>query len=113
MRAMPDKTFYALLIDAADQPDRDAFASDWALSSVWDGDPREPIELAKLCGRVWDIAHLTVRDVKAHAKVTSQELAWKIGASKRTIDSWCDRGNPPSYVIVMMAKLFGMMDDLV
>lgn len=113
MKTMPDKTFHTMLFDASNYTDRDAFASDWALSSIWDGDPRAPVELSQLCGRVWDIAHLTVRDIKAHTKLTSQELAFKIGASKRTVDSWLDRNNPPMYVIVMMAQLFGMMDDLV
>lgn len=112
MKTMPDKTFYTMLYDASNYTDRDAFASDWALSSVWDGDPREPVELAHLCGRVWDIAHLTVRSIRSMTGLTREMFAYQIGASPRTVETWEQTGKTPPYVIVLLARVYGLMDDL-
>lgn len=62
---MTDKQFHTLYSDAITAGDRDAYVSDWALSSMW-GDDSDPILLADLCGKVWDLAHLTVSDIRAH-----------------------------------------------
>ena len=60
---MTDKQFSTLWADALEANNRDAYASDWALSSMWEEDA-DIMELNEICGRVWDVAHMTVADIR-------------------------------------------------
>lgn len=54
---MTDKTFNFLFFDALNRADRDAYVSDWALSSVWGDDPEAEIPAARIetLGQLWDL----------------------------------------------------------
>lgn len=106
---MDDKLFSHLFGEALNTPNRDAFASDWALSSMW-GEDADPVHLAELCGRVWDLAHLSVADIRAHTGLTQAAFAARYCVPLRTVQNWELRGGCPAYVRLMMARLAGMAD---
>ena len=62
---MTDKQFCTLFV-AALAADRDAFVSDWSLSSVWGDAPDADIPADRIdtLARLWDAAHLTIRDIR-------------------------------------------------
>ena len=53
-----DKLFFTLFGDAITSPDRDAFVSDWSLSSVWGDAPDAdiPADRIETLGQLWDAA---------------------------------------------------------
>lgn len=108
---MTDRQFYMLYSDALGNSDRDAYVSDWSLSSMW-GDDNDPIQLADLCGKVWDLAHLTVADIRAHTGLTQAAFAERFLIPYRTIQNWESRNSCAPYVVLMLARLCGMADGL-
>lgn len=108
---MTDKEFYLLFGEAINDPDRDAFATDWAMSSMW-GEGADPVRLAEICGAVWDLAHLTVADIRARTGLTQAAFAIRFCIPVRTVQNWESRGGCPHYVLLMMARLSGMADGV-
>lgn len=108
---MNDKNFYILFGEAINDPDRDTFVSDWATSSLW-GEDADLIRTAEICGAVWDLAHLTVTDIRAHTGLTQAAFATRFCIPLRTVQNWESRGGCPAYVRLMLARLSGMMVDL-
>ncbi|HIS51949.1 MAG TPA: helix-turn-helix transcriptional regulator [Candidatus Onthomonas avicola] len=106
---MTDKTFYTLFGAAQKAKDRDAFASDWALSTIWDDGPeRSPEELFETCGRVWDLAHLTIRDIREHLGLSQIAFATRFCIPRRTVEGWEARGTCPPYIVLLLARAAGM-----
>lgn len=104
---MTDKEFYLLFGEAIKDHSRDVFVSDWSMSSMWSEDS-DPIGLAEICGAVWDLAHLTVADIRAHTGLTQAAFATRFCIPLRTVQNWESRGGCPHYVLLMMARLSGM-----
>ena len=107
---MTDNQFYALYTDALSSGDRDAFASDWALSPMW-GEDADLISTSGLCGRVWDLAHLSVADVRHHAGLSQSEFARRFCVPYHTVKNWEARGCAP-YIILLLARACGMTEDV-
>lgn len=111
---MTDKQFYTIFSDALtpDSSDRDAFASDWAVSSIWEDETADMVELSDLCGRIWDLAHMTVADIRASTGLTQAAFATRFCIPFRTIQNWEQRGGCPTYVLLMLARLCGLADGV-
>lgn len=113
---MDAKTFALLFGEALASKDRDAFVSDWALSSIWmdsqDGDI-PPERISQLVS-IWDAAHRSVREIAALAGMSQRKLAERFCIPYRTIEDWC-RGlhNPPDYVRLMMQECLGLIEQSV
>ena len=54
---------------------------------MW-GDDSDPILLADLCGKVWDLAHLTVSDIRAHTGLTQAAFSERFLIPYRTLQNW-------------------------
>lgn len=113
-----DKHFSRIWTDALTVSDRDAYVSDWALSSIW-GDPEgAEIPAARLAylGRLWDAAHMSVRDICAAADLTQRGLAQRFDIPQRTVESWCSTAASsrtcPDYVRLMMIECLGLLPKL-
>lgn len=109
---MTDKQFHTLFGEALSANDRDAFSSDWALSSIWNDNDSDLSDLASLCGKVWDIAHLSVAEIRAHTGLTQAEFAIRYCIPFRTVQNWEYRGGCQDYVRLMLARLCGMTDGV-
>lgn len=107
---MNDKTFYTIYSEALVSNDRDAFASDWSLSSVF-SETSDTMKNFEICGRIWDLAHLTVSEVRAHTGLTQSAFSTRFCIPFRTLQNWEYRSCPP-YIVLMLARLTGMADDI-
>lgn len=110
---MDIKTFYLIFGDAIASNDRDAFVSDWSLSSIWcDGPDTEiPADRPDQLGSIWDAAHRSVREIAKLSGLSQRKLAERFCIPYRSIEDWC-RGlhNPPDYVRLMMQECLGLID---
>lgn len=102
------KIYQTICEDALTANDRDAFVSDWALSSASGGDPdRERIEMV---GAIYDAMHRSVRDIAAAAGLSQRKLAERFMIPYRTMESWCGgQRSCNDYTRIMMQQLLGLM----
>lgn len=108
---MTDKLFYTLFGDAIASADRDAFVSDWSLSSVWGDAPDADIPADRIdtLARLWDAAHLTIRDIRQHTGLSQAAFATRYCIPTRTLEDW-ERGarSCPDYLRLLLAKDVGL-----
>lgn len=106
-----DKLFYTLFGEALASPDRDAFVSDWSLSSVWGDAPDADIPADRIDAlqRLWDAAHLTIRDIRQHTGLSQAAFATRYCIPTRTLEDW-ERGvrSCPDYLRLLLAKDVGL-----
>lgn len=109
---MNDHTFSILWAEALTTSDRDAYVSDWALSSIWADAPEAEISQDRIdyLGRLWDVAHMGVREICKASKLSQVALSQRFGIPYRTIQNWCgDVNKCPDYVRLMMAECLGLI----
>lgn len=118
MKKLTDKDFYTLWGEALTSTDRDIYIAEWSTSSLW-GDPEnitdeDLLEQAAYLGRLWDVAHMTVKDMCTAAGMTQEALGRHFCVPMRTVWDWC-RGarTPTDYIRLMMAELLGLIDRTV
>lgn len=105
---MTDKLFCTLFAAALAAADRDAFVSDWSLSSVW-GDADIPADRIDLLARLWDAAHLTIRDIRQHTGLSQAAFAMRYCIPTRTLEDW-ERNvrSCPAYLRLLLAQAAGL-----
>ena len=107
---MTDKLFCTLFAAALTSGDRDAFISDWSLSSVWGDTPDAdiPADRIDLLARLWDAAHLPIRDIRQHTGLSQAAFATRYCIPTRTLEDW-GRGarNCPDYLRLLLAQATG------
>lgn len=107
---MTDKLFCTLFA-AALAADRDAFVSDWSLSSVWGDAPDAAIPADRIdtLARLWDAAHLTIRDIRQHTGLSQVAFATRYCIPTRTLEDW-ERGarSCPDYLRLLLAQASGL-----
>ena len=109
---MTDKQFNAAFQAALSSPDRDAFVSDWALSSLFTGaDETAPVDpaLVEELGQVWDVAHLSVSDIRSATGLSKPKFARRYCIPTRTVQAWEGglRGCP-DYLRLLLAQAEGL-----
>ena len=106
-----DKLFYEIFGDAIASADRDAFLSDWSLSSAWGDDPSAdiPADRIAVVGGIWDAAHLTIRDIRQHTGLSQTAFAMRYCIPTRTLEDW-ERGarSCPDYLRLLLAQATGI-----
>jgi len=104
---MNDAQFEVCYTEAIAITDKDAYVSDMALSSIWNDaeDADIPNERLEELGRIWDVAHMSMRDIRKNSGITQAAFAQKFLIPRRTVENW-DRGvnTPPEYVKILIAK---------
>lgn len=107
---MTDHQFRTIFTAALSDNNREAFVSDWALSSIWDAPEDADIPAARLdeLGELWDAAHLTIRDIRAHTGLTQAAFAERYLIPKRSVENWeGGQRKCPAYLRLMLAELSG------
>ena len=108
---MTDKLFCTIFGAALDAADRDAFLSDWSLSSAWNDDPSADITADRIAvvGGIWDAAHLTIRDIRQHTGLSQAAFAMRYCIPTRTLEDW-ERGvrSCPDYLRLLLAQATGI-----
>ena len=109
---MTDRQFNVAFFAALRADNRDAYISDYALSSLFtdaDDDAEISRELIDQLGHIWDVAHTSVRDIRAHMGLTQAKFAEHFLVPKRTVENWEGEKNKcPDYLRVLMAEDAGM-----
>lgn len=107
---MTDKQFRTIFTAALESEDRETFVSDWAFSSIW-GDPdgaKIPTARISGLGELWDAAHLTIRDIRAHTGLSQAAFSNRFLIPKRSIENWeGGQHECPVYLRLMLAQLTG------
>lgn len=108
---MTDKQFNALFSVALASADRDAFMADSALSSVWgdtEGAETPPERISAISG-IWDVAHASIRDIRAYTGLTQAAFCTRYCIPRRTLENW-ESGirSCPDYVRLLLAQASGM-----
>lgn len=109
---MTNKQFRPLWNDALISNDRDAFVSDWALSSIWEDEPTAEIPPARIeqIGSIWDAAHRSVREIASASGLSQRKLAEQFCIPFRTMEDWCGGSHAaPHYVRLMMQLCLGLI----
>ena len=108
---MTDKIFNMIWMDAIESTDRDAFTSDWALSSVWSDASDEDITItrAEQCGHIWDLAHMTIADIRHTTGLSQSRFAEKFCIPRHTVINWEQRGGCAPYIRLMLARLCSLV----
>lgn len=108
---MTDKLFCALFAAALISSERDAFVSDWSLSSVWGDAPDAdiPADRIDMLARLWDAAHLTIRDIRQRTGLSQAAFATRYCIPTRTLEDW-ERGvrSCPDYLRLLLADSAGV-----
>lgn len=102
---MTDKLFFSLFSSALSSSNRDAFVSVWG--DVPDaGIPADRIDLL---ARLWDAAHLTIRDIRQHTGLSQAAFATRYCIPTRTLEDW-ERGvrSCPDYLRLLLAQVTGL-----
>lgn len=107
---MTDKQFNLLWSEALSSDDREAFVSDWSLSSIWDDDPESgiPSDRPYQLDELWRAAHMTIRDIRGAAGLTQAAFCARFCIPKRTLENW-EGGQRicPDYLRLLLAQAVG------
>ena len=106
--------FYVLFGAATKEQDRERYIAEWSASSIFYPDENSPDidadEPADALGNIWDVAHLTVRDIRQHLGLTQAAFAERFCIPRRTVENWERKGGHiPQYNILAYADIAGML----
>ena len=103
--------FNELRSDALEVSDRETFIADWIGNNrAWRG---ESGDRAALCGEVWDLAHMSLADIRHALGLTQAQLAERFSLPFRTVTNWEARGSTAPYVRLLIARLGGLTRGLI
>lgn len=109
---MSNNIYLLALTEATNYTDRDAFISDFALSSIW-GDEEGtdvPEERIEWLGQLWDACRRTVKDIAKAAGMSQRKLAERFAVPYRTAEYWCSKPTACAlYVRMMMQECLGLL----
>ena len=108
---MTAKQYYFCVTEAANYKDIDAYVSDLALSTIWDGAPDAPIPPDRLdqLRSIYAAASRTVREIVAAVGMTQAAFAERFCVPRRTVEDWC-RGitKCPMYTRLLIQQSLGL-----
>lgn len=111
---MTDTQFNTVFSDALTAPDRDAFVSDWALSTIFTGAEDATVDpaLVEELGEIWDVAHLSVADIRTATGLSQRAFAERHCIPRRSVENWEAEGTQaracPAYVRLLLAEVTGL-----
>ena len=108
------KIIIELYINALEINDKDAYTSNWVLSSIWGDDSGKDEEIPKeriiFVKSMWDAAHKSIKDIAKDAGLSCRKLAEHFGIPYRTMESWSSGHNEcPYYEKMMMQECLGLL----
>lgn len=109
---MTNKQFYILVGEATGYTDRDAYISDFAMSSMWEDDePTEiPPERIAALGSIWDACRRSVKDIASAAGLSNRKLAERFCIPQRTVEDWSTGKRECNiYIRLMMQECLGIL----
>lgn len=110
---MTYKTFNMLLGAATEEADRDRYIAEWSSSSAILQAPEAPEQpdfdrITADLGNIWDVAHMSVADIRKAAGMTQAAFAERFCIPLRTVINWEARNTGTIYNRLMMADALGI-----
>ena len=99
--------------EAIQTADRDQYISDWSLSSIWGDDLEDyiPPDRIEMLGKLWDVAHMSAKDIRSHTEVSQRKFADAFGIPARSIENWeGGQRDATPYVKLLLAHALGIID---
>lgn len=113
---LTDKQFATLWGEALVSHDRDSYISDWSLSSIWGVDPEPSPDLTEIIvavENIWNVAHMTVKDIRTSTGLTQVLFAQRFCLPTRTLVNWEVAGENhrkcPDYLRLLLAESCGLL----
>lgn len=108
---MTDYQFYVLFSEALTAESRDTYVSDWVLSSAWeDAEGADiPADRPEQVAAIWDLAHLTVRQIREYTGLTQAAFGERFAIPRRTVQNWeYGKSEFPAYARLLLAQAVGL-----
>lgn len=98
---MTEKQFSRVWAEAIESSDRENFVS----------------RVSAFCGlnnaaKIWDIAHMSVADIRRTTGLSQAGFAQKFCIPKFTVINWEQRGSCAPYIRLMLARLCGLAEGV-
>lgn len=109
---MTDHQFYLCWAECSNYTDRSEYISDLTLSSIWgDADDADiPQDRLDRLAQIWDVQHMTMREIRAASKLSQVKFAERYLIPRRTVEDWdAGRFAPPDYVKLFLARDLGLI----
>lgn len=105
--------FHIMFNAATAEQDRERYIAEWSSSSIFYPDPESPdidaAELAESLGNIWDVSHMTTRDIRQHLGLTQAAFAERFCVPRRTVEGWESGRTTPAYIVLMLADISGIV----
>ena len=106
--------FNTLFGAATIERDKFRFIAEWSSSYIFfpDGEDSPDIDAAELSdalSNIWDVAHLSTRDIRQRLGLTQSAFAERFCIPRRTVEGWDYGHATPRYIVLALAELSGML----
>lgn len=106
--------FYTLFGAATTEQDKFRFIAEWSSSYIFfpEGEDSPDIDAAELSdalSNIWDVAHMTTRDIRQHLGLTQVAFAERFCVPRRTVEGWEYGHAAPRYIVLALVELSGML----
>lgn len=100
--------FSLLWYEAVQAESRQLYLAQWSVARVVSGSDLPLIQ--EYLGRIWDVAHMTMRDICKEAHLTQKAVSTMFCIPHRTFQGWClGERECPHYVRLMIARLLNLL----
>ncbi len=87
--------------------DKDVFIRMWSIKLK---EMYEYSDIIECIGHIWDIAHMSMRDVVKQSGLTQKQFAERFMIPIRTVESWCmNTRKSPEYVKLLICESLGLL----
>ncbi len=106
--------FNTLFNAATTEQDKFRYIAEWSSSYIFfpDGEDSPDIDAAELSdtlANIWDVAHMTTRDIRQYLGLTQAAFAERFCIPRRTVEGWDYGHAAPRYTVLALAELSGML----
>jgi hypothetical protein len=111
---MSNHDFYTLWSAALAAADQEMYVAEWSTSSIW-GEPEDLtdddlLRIADYCGKLWDSAHMPVREIKEASGMSQLKFAERFCIPRRTVEDWCaGKRECPDYLRLLIMEALGIV----
>lgn len=105
---MNDKDFQVLWASAFGYDDRESYitGNEEVLTKAF----RTPAKRQEYLGKIWDVAHISIRDLITQAGLNQSSFSRRFCVPLRTVQNWCtDVNTCPPYVKLAFARQLDML----
>ncbi len=113
---MTHKQYYTAVTEICNYRDRDAYVSDLSISIISTEDADKDVDMIAIAedmGKIWDVYHMTVKELRAETGLSQVAFAERFLIPRRTVENWesssANSRDCPLYTRMMIADLLGLL----